>query len=453
VPIPAFYCSDCAQAILTPETIEKVAAIFGVEGSDAWWSKSVEELMPDGFKCPACGGTRFTKEKDIMDVWFDSGSSHMAVLDKRSELGWPSDMYLEGSDQHRGWFNSSLCTSVAMFGRAPYREVLTHGFLVDEQGRKQSKSSGNMVDPHKYLKQMGADILRLWVSSADYRNDMANSDKIMKQISEAYRKIRNTIRFLLGNTYDYDHKGSKQRYDDLPEIDRWALDQLARLIETVTNAFDNFEFHSAFHAIHRFCAVEMSAFYLDIIKDRLYCEKADDPLRVSAQQVLWEILRVLTLLFAPILTFTAEEIWQYLPESEVVPFAQMAYWPVAGENWRDDGLNRRWRALTDIREQVNKSLEEARAAKVLGHSLEAKVILKAGKGDYELLNEHESDLADLFIVSQVELVFSSDDSDSLDARVVSAEGAKCPRCWKFHKDVEKEGVCPRCSAVLKRIAR
>ena len=451
VPIPAFYCDDCGEAILTPETIEKIAGIFGKEGSDAWWKKETRELMPEGFTCPACGSTSFTKEKDIMDVWFDSGSSHMAVLDKRPELGWPSDMYLEGSDQHRGWFNSSLCTSVALSGRAPYREVLTHGFLVDEQGRKLSKSSGNMVDPHKYLKQMGADILRLWVSSADYRNDMANSDKIMKQIAEAYRKIRNTIRFLLGNTYDYDHKGAKLLYDDLLEIDRWALDQLARLITTVTKAFDDFEFHSAFHAIHRFCAVEMSAFYLDIIKDRLYCEKADDPLRLSAQQTLWEILRALTLLFAPILTFTAEEIWQYLPESAETPFAQLAYWPVAGERWSNEELNVRWRGLIDVREQVNKALEEARVAKTIGHSLEAKVTLTAGKEDYDRLKRYEAGLADLFITSQVELVFEED--SALVAVVSPAQGEKCPRCWKYHVEVGRKEVCPRCSDVLSRIAR
>ena len=446
VPIPIFYCDDCGKPIVDKATIERVAEIFGREGSDAWWIREAAELLPEGFVCPDCGGKAFRKEKDIMDVWFDSGSSHMAVLDKRPELGWPSDMYLEGSDQHRGWFNSSLCTGVAMRGRAPYRTVLTHGFLVDEKGRKQSKSLGNTVDPHKVIKQMGADILRLWVASVDYRNDMANSDGIMKQISEAYRKIRNTVRYLLGNVYDYDHGQDKKPYRDLLEIDRWALDQLNRVMKTVTGAFDEFEFHTAYHALHRFCTVEMSAFYLDIIKDRLYCEKADSPQRRSAQQVLWEVLQALTLMLSPILTFTAEEIWRYLPESEDLPFAQLAFWPEPREEWRDEELDRRWKQLIDVREGALKALEDARAEKKIGHSLEAKVVLKAGRDAYAWLADDEKKLADLFIVSQSELLLTA--GEGLEIEVQPAEGKKCARCWIYHPDVNEDGLCPRCAGVL-----
>jgi isoleucyl-tRNA synthetase len=402
--------------------------------------------LPEGFVCPKCGGGRFKKEQDIMDVWFDSGSSHMAVLDRRPELTWPADMYLEGSDQHRGWFNSSLCTGVALRGQAPYRTVLTHGFLVDEQGRKQSKSLGNTVDPHRVIRQMGADILRLWVASVDYRNDMANSDGIMKQISEAYRKIRNTIRYLLGNVYDYDHERDRQPHKDLLEIDRWALDQLARLVSLVTKAFDEFEFHTAYHALHRFCTVEMSAFYLDIIKDRLYCQKADSLQRRSGQQALWEILQALTVMIAPILTFTAEEIWQYLPQSRSLAFAQLAFWPSRQEGWLDDALNKRWRKLIEVREQALKALEEARTAKIIGHSLDAKVALKAGKDGYVWLTDYEKSLAELFIVSQTELLLV--DGDGLTAEVTNAAGEKCRRCWSYHEGVNAEGLCPRCAKVL-----
>ncbi|MDR0469244.1 MAG: isoleucine--tRNA ligase [Peptococcaceae bacterium] len=449
VPIPIFYCEQCGESVITPETVDKVAGIFGKEGSNAWWIREASELLPEGFACPKCGAHGFIKEKDIMDVWFDSGSSHMAVLDKRPELGWPSDMYLEGSDQHRGWFNSSLCTGMALRGQAPYKTVLTHGFLVDEQGRKQSKSVGNTVDPHQVIKDMGADILRLWVASVDYRNDMASSPGIMKQISETYRKMRNTVRFLLGNVFDFDYEKHKQPYSGLLEIDRWALDRLARVIGQVTAAFEHFEFHTAYHALHRFCTVEMSAFYLDIVKDRLYCEKADSPQRRSCQQVLWETLQALTLMLAPILTFTTEEIWQYLPQSADTPYAQLAFWPKSEDGWQDDGLYQKWQKLIEVREQALKVLEEARGGKRIGQSLEAKILLRAGKDAYAWLSEYEKSLADLFIVSQTELSFV--DGDGLDMEVVPAEGQKCNRCWVYHTDVDDEGVCPRCAEVLAQI--
>ncbi|MEA4892391.1 MAG: isoleucine--tRNA ligase [Peptococcaceae bacterium] len=447
VPIPIFYCLDCGEAIVTKEITDRIAGIFGQEGSNAWWAKEAAELLPPGYVCPKCGGKHFKKETDIMDVWFDSGSSHMAVLKQRQELAWPADLYLEGSDQHRGWFNSSLCTGVAVMGQAPYKAVLTHGFLVDEQGRKQSKSIGNVVDPLKVVEQMGADILRLWVSSADYRNDLANSPGIMKQVSESYRKIRNTIRFLLGNVYDYDHERDVQAYKSLPEIDRWALDRLARLIDKVTEAFDQYEFHTAYHALHRFCTVEMSSFYLDIIKDRLYCEKADSPARRSGQQVLWEILNALTGLMTPILSFTAEEIWQYLPQSGEIPFALLGSWPRKREEWLDDQLNERWEKLIAVRDEALKALEAARTEKVIGHSLDAKVTLKANKNAYVWLTDYEKLLADLLIVSQAQLFLTDDEGISVE--VTKAAGEKCRRCWIYHTQLNQDGLCPRCAKTLK----
>ena len=447
VPIPIFYCKDCGEAIITRATTDRIAKIFGEEGSNAWWAREASELLPEGFVCPKCGGSHFKKESDIMDVWFDSGSSHMAVLKERPELAWPADLYLEGSDQHRGWFNSSLCTGVALEGKAPYKAVLTHGFLVDEQGRKQSKSMGNVVDPLKVIDQMGADILRLWVSSADYRNDLASSQGIMKQVSEAYRKIRNTMRYLLGNIYDYDHVRDAQGYKNLLEIDRWALDRLARLIDKVTEAFENYEFHTAYHALHRFCTVEMSAFYLDIIKDRLYCEKADSPARRSGQQAVWEILNALTGLMTPILSFTAEEIWQYLPQSKDVPFALLGSWPQKREEWLDESLAGRWDKLIAVRDEALKALEAARADKVIGHSLDAKVTLRANKNDYVWLTDYEKFLADLLIVSQTELLLV--DEEGLSAEVAKADGEKCQRCWIYHHELNEDGLCPRCAKALK----
>jgi isoleucyl-tRNA synthetase len=356
-------------------------------------------------------------------------------------------MYLEGSDQHRGWFNSSLCTGVAIRGKAPYKAVLTHGFIVDEKGRKQSKSLGNVVDPLKIVNTMGADILRLWVSSADYRNDLANSQGIMKQVSETYRKIRNTVRYLIGNLADFDEKRDQVPYAELLEIDRWALSRLAALIDRVTEGFENYEFHTAYHALHKFCTVEMSAVYLDIIKDRLYTEKPDSHLRRSAQQTLWEILKALTGLMAPILTFTAEEIWSYLPHDEGVPYAQMSDWPEKKEEWVDEALAARWEQLIEIREQAQKVLENARVEKLIGHSLDAKVTITANEETYGWLKEYTiKELADLMIVSDVELLWSK--VDELQTTVAKSEGEKCQRCWIYYDQLNEEGICPRCHKVL-----
>lgn len=447
VPIPIFYCQSCKEAILDKVVIDHVAAQFGQEGTNIWWSKTAEALLPAGFQCPHCAGQSFKKETDIMDVWFDSGSSHMAVLDQRPELTWPADLYLEGSDQHRGWFNSSLCTGVAVRGKAPYKAVLTHGFIVDENGRKQSKSLGNVVDPLKIIDTMGADILRLWVSSADYRHDLANSQNIMKQVSETYRKIRNTLRFLLGNLYDYDPSQHQIGHEQLLEIDRWALDRLARLIDRVTLGFESYEFHVAYHALHKFCTVDMSAVYLDIIKDRLYTEKAESKLRRSAQNVLWEVTLALTGLMAPILTFTAEEIWALLPLSKEQPYAQLTPWPKAMDNWRNDKLAQRWEDLIEIRELAQKSLEEARADKRIGHSLDAQVIITANQESYAWLTDYSAkDLADLMIVSHIQLRLS--EQEGLNVLVEKASGEKCQRCWIYDEHLNEEGICPRCHKVL-----
>lgn len=449
VPIPIFYCKDCGEAIVSKEVTDRIAALFGQYGSNIWWQKSETELLPEGFVCPKCGGQHFKKETDIMDVWFDSGSSHMGVLEQRPELTWPADLYLEGSDQHRGWFNSSLCTAVAIHGRAPYKAVLTHGFIVDEQGRKQSKSLGNVVDPLKIVNSMGADILRLWVSSADYRNDLANSQNIMKQVSESYRKIRNTIRFLLGNLYDFDPKRDQVAYGEMLEIDRWALDRLARLIDKVTQGFERYEFHTAYHALHKFCTVDMSAVYLDIIKDRLYTEKADSHLRRSAQQALWEILNALTRLISPILTFTAEEIWQQLPKPKETDYAQMAQWPVKRAEWLDDALASRWEQLIYVREQAQKVLETARTEKLIGHSLDARVTLVADEAAYGWLKEYNGkELADLMIVSGVEIQWAA--GSELTVKVDKAKGEKCHRCWIYNENLDSDGICPRCHEVLEK---
>jgi len=447
VPIPIFYCKDCGEPIINKETIDRIATIFGEKGSNAWWEMTEEQLLPEGYKCPKCGGTHFKKESDIMDVWFDSGSSHYSVLRNWPKLTWPADLYLEGSDQHRGWFNSSLCTSVAMTGHAPYKACLTHGFLVDEQGRKQSKSLGNVVDPLKVCDQMGADILRLWVSSADYRNDLASSDSIMKQVSDTYRKIRNTVRYLLGNLSDFDATKDMVSYENMVEIDKFALDKLANLIEKYTEAFDNYEFHVAYHALHKFCTVDMSAFYLDIIKVRLYCDTKDGLERRSAQSAMWEILNAITILMAPVLSFTAEEIWQYLPSSKNQPYAMLSDWPKAKDEWKNPDLAAKWDKLISFRDEALKPLEQARSEKLIGQSLEARIIIHANKDEYSWLSEYEGYIPELLIVSQAELYL--DDTKALTFEVVKASGTKCPRCWCYHEDNDPDGLCPRCQKVVK----
>ena len=465
VPIPIFYCAECGKEMITPESISHLQKIFREEGSDSWYARPASELIPPGAKCSQCGGTEFTKETDIMDVWFDSGTSHMGVLDERAvweELSWPADLYLEGSDQHRGWFNSSLSTAVAVTGKAPYRAVLTHGFVVDEQGRKQSKSLGNVVDPLKVIKQMGADILRLWVSSTDYRSDLASSPNILKQITESYRKIRNTCRFLLGNLNDFDPTQNRISYEGMPEVDRWAMQRLQKLISRVLTAYRDYEFHVVYHRIHTFCTVDMSALYLDIIKDRLYTAPATSEARRAAQTVLYETLNALVRLLTPILAFTSEDIWRYVPgEKDGAVSVQLAEMPEVNEDYLDPDLEEKWERLLAVRGEVTKVLEMSRRDKAIGNSLEAAVNIYADEDLFDFLTPELPELATLFIVSQVTLKRLKETPDNairpealpeMALTVSKAEGEKCERCWMYHPGVgansEHPTICPRCAEAV-----
>lgn len=463
VPIPIFYCSKCNKEIINDKTINHISELFREHGSDIWFAKEAEELVPEGLICPACGHNHFRKETDIMDVWFDSGSSHRAVLTTRADLEWPADLYLEGSDQHRGWFNSSLSTSVAITGKAPYKQVLTHGFLVDEKGRKMSKSLGNGIDPLEVIDQMGSDILRLWVSSADYRSDIAVSKNILKQITEGYRKIRNTFRYILGNLYDFNLKINAVPYENLLELDKYALLKLTRLIKRVTDAYENYEFHVVYHAVHNFCTVDMSAFYLDIVKDRLYTSKPDSHERRSAQTVLYEICTALVKILSPILAFTTEEVWQHLPQEDKEISVQLAGWPEINENYLDEELEEKWDKILQVREMVAKPLEEARRNKVIGHSLDACIHLYPEEENYNLFKEIEEELDTLFIVSKVilhsprenkpENIFKIEEFGDIGILVEKAPGVKCERCWKYTEDIGENsdfpGICQRCLNTLK----
>lgn len=467
VPIPAFYCDDCGKWIITPETMKKVEEIVEKEGTDAWWAHSAEELLPEGFKCPHCGGTHFHKEKDIMDVWFDSGSTWNGVLRYPHEESWkdmsyPCDLYLEGADQHRGWFHSSLLTSVAVNGHAPYKAVLTHGFTMDGEGRKMSKSVGNVVAPQDVINKYGADVMRLWISSVDYQGDVRLSDKIVKSMSDVYRKIRNTFRYLLGNLSDFDPKTDSVAYADMEELDRWALLRMEQVKETVLKAYDDYEFHVMYHAVHNFCTVDLSAIYLDILKDRLYTEKADSKLRRSAQTAMYEILTTLVRLVAPVLCFTSEEVWQALPNKEEREWSvHMSDMPKVNEAYLDKALDEKWKKRLAVRSVAMKALEEARQAKVIGHPLDAEVTVYADGEAYDIVKAMEKELADFLLVSQTHIVSgtaaapenaASNEEGTVKASVAVCTLAKCERCWKRSADVDADpkhpGVCARCAHVL-----
>jgi len=460
VPIPIFYCEDCNEHLVNDDTINAVADLFAKEGSDAWWAHSAEEILPQGTKCPKCGGTHFRKESDIMDVWFDSGSSHAAVCKTRPELAWPADMYLEGSDQHRGWFQSSLLTSVATEGKAPYRAVLTHGYVVDGEGRKMSKSVGNTVAPQEVIAQYGADIIRLWAASSDYKADIRISKEILKQLSEVYRKIRNTIRYILGNTNDFNYETDKVEFKDMLELDRWALMHMQLLKKEVSAAYESYDFHVLYHAIHNFCSVEMSSYYLDILKDRLYAYKADSFERRSAQTAMYEIMLDLVVMIAPVLSFTMEEVWQFMKKPASMPESVfMMPWPECKEEYIDEALESKWDNFIEIRSEITRVLEGARRAKTIGHSLDAKVELHATGEALAILRSVEGDLATLLIVSQAKLVeglaggIEATGREDLKVTVQAAEGEKCERCWIYSdtvgKDAEHPTVCARCAAALK----
>jgi len=451
VPIPIFYCEDCNEHLVNDDTINAVADLFAKEGSDAWWAHSAEEILPHGTKCPKCGGTHFRKESDIMDVWFDSGSTWSAVCRERPELNWPADLYMEGADQFRGWFQSSLLTSVATQGVAPYKGVLCHGWVVDEQGKQMHKSAGNGVEPSEIIRDYGADIVRLWVASSDYTVDVRAGKNIFKQLSEAYRKMRNTARFMLGNIGDFNPATDMVAEDQLFEIDRWALKSCNSLTANVRAAYDNYDFSRAYHAIYNFCVIDMSNFYMDVIKDRLYC--ADEHARRCAQTALYRILVDFTKLVAPILCFTAQEIWSYIPKLEGMQ--EYVCWERMPEAKSDEdaAFDAKWAKIIAVRDDVKKVLEQARADKIIGSSLEAAVTLYCSDEMYDFLNAIPMDeLADLMIVSHVDLVKGEGGvrglTEGLGMSVAHAAGNKCLRCWKFDTAVGEDGLCPRCAKVL-----
>lgn len=453
VPIPIFFCKDCGEPYIDRDAMMAVADLFRKEGSDAWFKYDASEILPEGTKCPKCGGTHFNKEQDIMDVWFDSGSSHAAVLEQRDYLKWPADLYLEGADQYRGWFQSSLLTSVATKGTAPYKAVLTHGWVVDGEGRKMSKSLGNGIDPQEIVEQYGADVLRLWVASSDYHADIRISKDILKQLSEAYRKIRNTARYILGNLNDFNPDTDMVDVKDLYPIDKWAIAKLNELNDKVRAGYDAYEFHQVYHSIHNFCVVDMSNFYLDVLKDRLYTEKADSASRRAAQTTIYMILDAMTRMISPILAYTSDEIWRYMPhgsncDKECVLFNEM---PAKVDVDIDAEFMARWDRIHELRDLVKKSIEVAVKNKLIKSSLESKIVLTCGGDNYEFVNSVLGELTAVFIVSKVELV--KGDSDEINVVVEKAEGEKCERCWVYSDTVgqnsEHPTLCARCAEILK----
>lgn len=447
VPIPIFYCEECGEPIIDKEAMLAVADLFGKEGSNAWFTHTAEEILPKGKKCSKCGCASFTKEKDIMDVWFDSGSSHAAVLKNRPYLKWPADLYLEGADQYRGWFQSSLLTSVATMGTAPYKAVLTHGWVVDGKGRVMHKSLGNGIDPQEVIDQYGADVLRLWVASSDYHADIRISPDILKQLSEAYRKIRNTARYILGNLNGFNPDENMVSLDELMPIDKWALAKLNILIDKVKEAYDKYEFHIVYHAIHNFCVVDMSNFYLDVLKDRLYTEKADSKARRAAQTSIYIILNAMTRMIAPILAYTSDEIWKYMPHSSNEKSEHVIYneMPEKVDISIDDDFMAFWDEIHELRDDVKKSLETFIKDKTIKSSLEAKVTLAASGDKLAFLKKAENELATAFIVSEVEIV---ENSSEFEIKIEKADGEKCERCWVISKTVgensEHPTLCSRC---------
>jgi isoleucyl-tRNA synthetase len=453
IPITVFYCSSCKQPLIDQQVIDHVALLFETEGADVWFEEGTNHLLPEGTQCPKCGGKDFEKEMDILDVWFDSGVSYAAVLEKREGLEFPASLYLEGSDQHRGWFHSSLLTSVGTRGCAPYVSVLTHGFVVDGEGKKMSKSAGNVIAPEEVVNQMGADVLRLWVAAEDYKDDIKISGEILKRLADSYFRIRNTYRFLLGNLYDFHPEKDRVPYRDLREMDRWALHQLQKLIGRIREAYESFEFHVVYHSVQNFCAVEMSALYFDILKDRLYTFPSGSPGRKSAQTALYEILKALTCLMAPILSFTSEEVWKYLPQGpERAESVHLTSFPEVQDEYLDDALNERWERIWEIRALVTKALEEARKERVIGLSLDAQVILHISEKLFSFLEPYETELKSIFIVSSVTLRPSKDERE-VRAEVLPAEGRKCERCWNYEVSVgqhpEHQTICGRCVEAIK----
>ena len=457
VAIPVFYCARCSEAVADPAVINHVADIFEKESGDAWYTREPGDLLPAGYVCKGCGATEWTKETDILDVWFDSGTTSIAVLEnpRRQELRWPADVYLEGGDQFRGWFNSSLMIGLAAHDQAPYKTVICHGWTLDAQGRAMHKSAGNAVEPEVVIKESGAEIIRLWCASSNYFEDMRGSDEIFQRVMDGYRKLRNTARFALGNLAGFEPERDAVATQEMLEIDRWALAELDAVTDKVLKAYEGYEFHSVFHLLYNFATVTLSARYFDIVKDRLYTYAPRSTARRSAQTALHKIADSLARLLAPILVFTADEIWENLPSAkESQPAVHLSTFPaVSGEEYST--LLQNWTALFAIRDEVLRALEVARIAKQIGSSLEAKVTLSASGKTLELLGQYENDLRYIFIVSQVELGESTEPDVSI--RVSTAEGAKCERCWNYSTRVGESAkyptVCERCVAALEEIER
>jgi isoleucyl-tRNA synthetase len=482
VPIPVWACtnSDCAldEYLVSAEAMNHVAGVFEREGSDIWFAEGgpygraiPDPLLPPGAACPKCKENKLVRDTSILDVWFDSGASWAGVLERRANLrrpdaeGPPAEMYLEGSDQHRGWFQSSLLVSVATRDRAPFRTVLTHGFVVDEAGKKYSKSTPNFLPPDRIIKSQGAELLRLWVAAEDYSTDISFSEEILKQLNDAYRKIRNTCRFLLGNLADFDPVRHRRGPDEMPSLDRWILHRLAKLVERVRRAYDAYEFHLVVQALNQFCTVDLSALYLDVLKDRLYCEGRDSPERRAGQTALYEILQALTCLMAPILSFTAEEIWNHLP-GEKAESIHLTRLPEPEGGFVNDALDAEYGDLLRVRGEAAKAIEAARNAKRIGSATEAKIEIQAPEKERTLLErwmgEKERELTDFFLVAKIDLApvvagggesFESQEIPGLRVRVAHEEGwEKCARCWIHRGDVGKQvrfpGACGRCAGVL-----
>lgn len=451
VPIPIFYCKHCGKPIINEDSINAIANLYEKEGSDAWYKYEANEILPEGFKCE-CGCTEFTKEMDIMDVWFDSGVSHAAVCNEEHGLRWPADLYLEGADQYRGWFQSSLLTSVAAKGSAPYKAVCTHGWVVDGEGKAMHKSLGNGMSPDGVTDKYGADILRIWVASSDYHADIRISQDILKQLSDAYRKIRNTARFILSNLGDFNPDTDSVSVEKLDGIDKWAMARMDEIIEKCKAAYDKFDFHIVYSTMRDFCTIDLSNFYLDILKDRLYVEKADSESRRAAQTVIYNILRTMTLYLAPVISFTAEEIWGYMPRSEKDDAESVFFnkLPEKSGVSADEEFMEKWEKIDELRDIANKALEEARGQKLIGKSLEAKVTLNCGRDWYEFAKSVENDLVAAFIVSAVSVEKS--EFDGVDVKVEVAPGEKCERCWTHSNTVgkcaEHPTLCARCAEIV-----
>lgn len=459
LPIPVFYCRECGKPVCTDQTIDAVSKMFAENGSNSWYERTAEQILPDGFKCPFCGHDHFEKETDTLDGWFDSGSTHRAVLGLMGSEYVPADLYLEGADQYRGWFQSSMLTAVATTGKAPYKAVITHGWTVDGEGKKMSKSLGNGVEPADIIKKYGADILRLWVASSDYRADVRVSDAIFAQLSQAYLKIRNTARYILGNLNGFDPDQCVD-YADMTELDKWALMRLNRLVKRVTEAYENYEYHAVYHSIHNFCVVDMSNFYLDVIKDVLYCEQTDGILRRSAQTAIFKILDALVRMISPVLAFTAEEIWQAMPhraddDRRYVLFNDMPKYDPKYEFTAEQA--EKWDKIILLRDNVNRVLEQMRNDKKIGKSLEARIVISADGANYDLFKQIEERLPSLLIVSQAEVQkgASGEACEGLDGvfvRVYEAKGGKCVRCWNHSEyvgtDNEHPELCRRCAEVV-----